>query len=53
MGHPEYLSRILKADKTFRTTLVGLGWPLTHRVVANAATSGGVVTTGAPSSCRG
>jgi NAD(P)H-dependent flavin oxidoreductase YrpB (nitropropane dioxygenase family) len=37
-GHPEYLSRILKADKTFRTTLFGLGWPLPHRVVANAAT---------------
>jgi nitronate monooxygenase len=37
-GHPEYLSRILKADKTFRTTLFGLGWRLPHRVVANAAT---------------
>ena len=37
-AHPEYLSRILKADKTFRTTLFGLGWPLPHRVVANAAT---------------
>ena len=37
-GHPEYLSRILKADNTFRTTLFGLGWPLPHRVVANAAT---------------
>jgi NAD(P)H-dependent flavin oxidoreductase YrpB (nitropropane dioxygenase family) len=37
-GHPEYLSRILKADKTFRTTLFGFGWPLPHRVVANAAT---------------
>jgi nitronate monooxygenase len=37
-GHPEYLNRILKADRTFRTTLFGLGWPLPHRVVANAAT---------------
>jgi NAD(P)H-dependent flavin oxidoreductase YrpB (nitropropane dioxygenase family) len=37
-AHPDYLSRILKADKTFRTTLFGLGWPLAHRVVANAAT---------------
>ena len=37
-AHPEYVSRILKADKTFRTTLFGLGWPLPHRVVPNAAT---------------
>lgn len=37
-AHPEYLNRILKAEKTFRTTLFGLGWPLPHRVVANAAT---------------
>ena len=37
-AHPEYLSRILKADKTFRTTLFGLGWSLPHRVVPNAAT---------------
>jgi nitronate monooxygenase len=37
-AHPEYQRRILNADKTFRTTLFGLGWPLPHRVVANAAT---------------
>jgi NAD(P)H-dependent flavin oxidoreductase YrpB (nitropropane dioxygenase family) len=37
-AHPEYQRRILAADKTFRTTLFGLGWPLQHRVVANAAT---------------
>jgi nitronate monooxygenase len=38
-AHPEYQRRILKADRTFRTTLFGLGWPLAHRVVANAATT--------------
>jgi NAD(P)H-dependent flavin oxidoreductase YrpB (nitropropane dioxygenase family) len=37
-AHPEYQRRILLADKTFRTTLFGFGWPLQHRVVANAAT---------------
>jgi nitronate monooxygenase len=37
-AHPKYQQRILAADKTFRTTLFGLGWPLAHRVVANAAT---------------
>jgi NAD(P)H-dependent flavin oxidoreductase YrpB (nitropropane dioxygenase family) len=37
-AHPEYQRRILTADKTFRTTLFGLGWPAPHRVVANAAT---------------
>jgi NAD(P)H-dependent flavin oxidoreductase YrpB (nitropropane dioxygenase family) len=37
-AHPEYQRRILGADKTFRTTLFGLGWPAPHRVVANAAT---------------
>jgi nitronate monooxygenase len=37
-AHPEYQRRILKADKTFRTMLFGLGWPAPHRVVANAAT---------------
>jgi nitronate monooxygenase len=38
-AHREYQRRILAADKTFRTTLFGLGWPAPHRVVANAATS--------------
>lgn len=37
-AHPEYQRRIIDADKTFRTTLFGLGWPVPHRVVANAAT---------------
>jgi NAD(P)H-dependent flavin oxidoreductase YrpB (nitropropane dioxygenase family) len=37
-AHPEYQCRILAADKTFRTTLFGLGWNSPHRVVANAAT---------------
>jgi hypothetical protein len=37
-AHPEYQRRILTADKTFRTTLFGLGWYAPHRVVANAAT---------------
>jgi NAD(P)H-dependent flavin oxidoreductase YrpB (nitropropane dioxygenase family) len=37
-AHPEYQRRILKADKTIRTTLFGLGWPAAHRVIANAAT---------------
>lgn len=37
-AHPGYQRRILKADKTIRTTLFGLGWPAPHRVVANAAT---------------
>lgn len=37
-AHPAYQRRILATDKTFRTTLFGLGWPAPHRVVANAAT---------------
>ena len=37
-AHPLYQRRILAADKTYRTTLFGLGWPAPHRVVANAAT---------------
>ncbi|MGV0794952.1 NAD(P)H-dependent flavin oxidoreductase [Mycolicibacterium sp. XJ1819] len=37
-AHAEYRRRILAADKTFRTTLFGLGWPAAHRVVANEAT---------------
>ncbi|WP_101946869.1 nitronate monooxygenase family protein [Mycobacterium sp. 3519A] len=37
-AHPAYQRRILNADKTIRTTLFGMGWPLAHRVVANAAT---------------
>lgn len=37
-AHPEYQRRILGADRTFRTTLFGLGWPAPHRVIPNAAT---------------
>jgi nitronate monooxygenase len=37
-AHPEYRRRVLAADKTYRTTLFGLGWPAPHRVIANAAT---------------
>lgn len=37
-AHPEYQRRILAADRTYRTTLFGFGWPAPHRVVANAAT---------------
>lgn len=37
-AHPEYLQRILNADKTMETTLFGLSWPLRHRVIPNAAT---------------
>jgi len=37
-AHPEYLRRILSAERTYRTTLFGFGWPAPHRVVANAAT---------------
>jgi nitronate monooxygenase len=37
-AHPEYRRRVLAADKTFRTTLFGFGWPAPHRVIANAAT---------------
>ena len=37
-AHPEYKRRVLEADGTIRTLLFGLGWPLPHRVVANALT---------------
>jgi NAD(P)H-dependent flavin oxidoreductase YrpB (nitropropane dioxygenase family) len=37
-AHPEYQRRVLAADRTFRTTLFGLGWPAPHRVIPNAAT---------------
>jgi hypothetical protein len=36
--HPEYQRRVAGADRTLRTELFGLGWPLAHRVVPNAAT---------------
>jgi nitronate monooxygenase len=37
-AHPAYKARVLKAPRTITTELFGLGWPLTHRVVPNAAT---------------
>lgn len=36
--HPEYQRRVLGAQRTLRTELFGLGWPMAHRVVPNAAT---------------
>jgi NAD(P)H-dependent flavin oxidoreductase YrpB (nitropropane dioxygenase family) len=36
--HPEYQRRVVGADRTLRTQLFGLGWPMPHRVVPNAAT---------------
>lgn len=37
-AHPAYKARVLTAPRTLRTMLFGLGWPLAHRVVPNAAT---------------
>ena len=37
-AHPAYKQRVQHATQTVRTMLFGLGWPLAHRVVANAAT---------------
>jgi NAD(P)H-dependent flavin oxidoreductase YrpB (nitropropane dioxygenase family) len=37
-AHPAYKRRVLAADRTLRTLLFGLGWPMAHRVVPNAAT---------------
>jgi len=37
-AHPTYKARVLGATRTIETTLFGLGWPLRHRVVPNAAT---------------
>lgn len=37
-AHPAYRRRLVEADHTLVTELFGLGWPLRHRVVANAAT---------------
>jgi len=38
LAHPGYKQRVLDADRTLLTMLFGLGWPLRHRVVPNAAT---------------
>jgi NAD(P)H-dependent flavin oxidoreductase YrpB (nitropropane dioxygenase family) len=37
-AHPEYKRRLLHAPRTLLTLLFGIGWPLRHRVVPNAAT---------------
>jgi NAD(P)H-dependent flavin oxidoreductase YrpB (nitropropane dioxygenase family) len=37
-AHEEYKRRVLAAEETLDTMLFGLGWPLRHRVIANAAT---------------
>lgn len=37
-AHPLYQRRVLEADRTLATLLFGIGWPLLHRVVPNAAT---------------
>ena len=37
-AHPAYKQRVLGASRTFETQLFGLGWPMRHRVVPNAAT---------------
>jgi nitronate monooxygenase len=37
-AHAEYKSRVLDSKRTLTTLLFGVGWPLRHRVIANAAT---------------
>lgn len=37
-AHPEYRRRVLGAQRTLDTSLFGIGWPLRHRVIPNAAT---------------
>jgi nitronate monooxygenase len=37
-AHPLYKERVLQATRTIETQLFGLGWPMRHRVVPNAAT---------------
>ncbi|HEY7951699.1 MAG TPA: nitronate monooxygenase [Solirubrobacteraceae bacterium] len=37
-AHPEYKRRVLGAQRTMVTLLFGVGWPLRHRVIPNAAT---------------
>jgi NAD(P)H-dependent flavin oxidoreductase YrpB (nitropropane dioxygenase family) len=38
-AHPEYKRRVVDAGRTLATFLFGLGWPLRHRVIPNAATA--------------
>ncbi|MGB5794197.1 MAG: nitronate monooxygenase, partial [Mycolicibacter algericus] len=37
-AHPGYKQKVLGAQRTIRTMLFGVGWPLAHRVVPNALT---------------
>ncbi len=37
-AHPDYKQRVLDAERTIRTLVFGMGWPLPHRVVPNAVT---------------
>lgn len=37
-AHPEYKRRVMGAERTLATLLFGIGWPLRHRVIPNAAT---------------
>jgi nitronate monooxygenase len=37
-AHHEYKRRVLDASRTVETQLFGVGWPMRHRVVPNAAT---------------
>lgn len=37
-AHCEYKQRVLRADRTIRTLVFCIGWPLPHRVVPNAVT---------------
>lgn len=37
-AHPAYKERVLSAQGTLVTRLFGLGWPMRHRVIPNAAT---------------
>jgi nitronate monooxygenase len=38
LAHPAYKRRVLEAERTLVTSLFGVGWPMRHRVVPNAAT---------------
>jgi nitronate monooxygenase len=37
-AHEHYKRAVLSADRTIETQLFGIGWPMRHRVVPNAAT---------------
>ncbi|BBX22231.1 hypothetical protein MTER_16420 [Mycolicibacter terrae] len=37
-AHPAYKRKVLEAQRTVRTMLFGMGWPLAHRVIPNALT---------------